>query len=145
MTTMPLANLQNHIVETSRPTHAPEPMSRMFFWRFRHFCPSCGAQIQRNEVRAGKMLTCMTCGASLLGRRRFGWLRWAGVILAVIAARLSTIESLIELYILCVVLVFLFTLGLQYAIGLVFQPHIELCSIAVNDPRAPKSNRTKAT
>jgi hypothetical protein len=72
-------------------------------------------------------------------------LRWAGVILAVIAARLSTIESLIELYILCVVLVFLFTLGLQYAIGLVFQPHIELCSIAATDPRAPKSDRTKAT
>jgi Sec-independent protein secretion pathway component TatC len=68
-------------------------------------------------------------------------LRWAGVILAVIAARLSPVENIFLLFILCVALVFLFTVGLQFAIALIFQPHIEVCSIAAHGPRASESDK----
>jgi hypothetical protein len=113
---------------------------RLFFWRFWYFCPSCGAVIQRAGVRAGSEFACKACGASLRANRRFGWLHWAGVILAVIVARLSPIENVIRLFILCLVLVFLFTLGLQLAIGLIFQPTLELRSIGTQRATASESS-----
>jgi hypothetical protein len=120
---------------------------RIFLWRFRFHCPGCGAEIPRGDVprivRGGEVFACQTCGASLRARRRFGWLRWAGVVMAVIVARFSPIENILELFIVCVVLVFLFTLGLQFAIALVFQPDIELCSIGARDPRVPDPGTTR--
>jgi predicted nucleic acid-binding Zn ribbon protein len=115
---------------------------RLFFWRFRFSCPVCAAEIQRGNVRAGEAFACQECGASLRARRRFGWLRWAGVLMAVIVARFSPIENIGKLFIVSVVIVFLFTLGLQFAIALVFQPDIELCSIGAHDPRVSDPGTT---
>jgi hypothetical protein len=93
-------------------------------------------------VHAGEAFACKTCGASLRANRRFAWLRWAGVVLAVIVARFSPIENILELFTLCAALVFLFTLGLQFAITLIFQPNLELCSIAAHDPRVSDPGTT---
>lgn len=120
-------------------THAWYPL---FLWKFRFSCPACGAEIQRGDVHAGEAFACKTCGASLRANRRFAWLRWAGVVLAVIVARFSPIENILELFTLCAALVFLFTLGLQFAITLIFQPNLELCSIAAHDPRVSDPGTT---
>jgi hypothetical protein len=140
---MDAAYLRNHAPQILRQTDALESTARLFFWRFRFSCPSCRAEIQRGDARAGEVFGCKACGASLRANRPFGWLRWAGVILAVIAARLSPIENILQLFILCVVLVFLFTLGLQFAIALVFQPNIELCSIAAQDRPVSRSHKAE--
>jgi hypothetical protein len=47
----------------------------------------------------------------------------------VVVARFSPIENVVGLFILCLALVFLFTLGLQSAVSLIFQPTLELRSI----------------